>query len=51
MDTNTFNTTALQDELTGALVGLARAADTAPATYFSAASEETIFSAAVHIRS
>ena len=31
MDTNTFNTTALQDELTGALVGLARAADTAPA--------------------
>ena len=24
MDTNTFNTTALQDELTGALVGLAR---------------------------
>ena len=27
MDTNTFNTTALQDELTGALVGLARAAD------------------------
>ena len=31
MDTNTFNATALQDELTGALVGLARAADTAPA--------------------
>ena len=31
MDTNAFNTTALQDELTGALVGLARAADTAPA--------------------
>lgn len=31
MDTNTLYTpTALQDELTGALVGLARAADTAP---------------------
>lgn len=33
MEPNTFtpNTAALQDELTGALVGLARAADTAPA--------------------
>lgn len=31
MDTNTLNTTALQDALTGALIGLARAADTAPA--------------------
>ncbi len=33
MDSNTFtpSTAALQDELTGALIGLARAADTAPA--------------------
>ena len=31
MDTNTFHSTALQDELTGALVGLARAADTVDA--------------------